>query len=87
MESYKTAFPMFIVRSPGRIADNVALLRIGQCRVANLLRNNLRALVLDFGAINETSGFEQGGILGGDFLMLLSRTLYRRWHIGSRARG
>jgi predicted aspartyl protease len=51
------------------IADNVALLRIGHCRVANLQRDNLRALVLDFGAINETSGFEQAGILGGDFLM------------------
>ena len=51
------------------VADNVALLRINQCRVANIQRSNLRALVLDFGAINETSGFEQGGILGGDFLM------------------
>ena len=29
---------------------------------------NMRALVLDFNAINETSGFEQGGIIGGDFL-------------------
>ncbi len=50
------------------IADNVALLFIRQCRVANLQRENIRALVLDFGAINETSGFEQSGILGGDFM-------------------
>ena len=50
------------------IADNVALLFIRQCRVANLKRENIRALVLDFGAINETSGFEQSGILGGDFM-------------------
>src|SRR6185295_11347732 len=50
------------------VADNVALLFIRQCRVANLQRENIRALVLDFGAINETSGFEQGGILGGDFM-------------------
>jgi len=50
------------------VADNVALLFIRQCRVANLKRENIRALVLDFGAINETSGFEQGGILGGDFM-------------------
>jgi predicted aspartyl protease/Flp pilus assembly protein TadD len=51
------------------VADNVARVFIRQCRVANLERSNIRALVLDFGAINETSGFEQSGILGGDFLM------------------
>jgi tetratricopeptide (TPR) repeat protein len=50
------------------VAHNVALLFIRQCRVANLKRENIRALVLDFAAINETSGFEQGGILGGDFM-------------------
>jgi hypothetical protein len=36
--------------------------------VADIQQTNMRALVLDFGAINETSGFEQSGILGGDFL-------------------
>jgi predicted aspartyl protease len=50
------------------ITENVELLFIRHCKVADLQQNNLRALVLDFGAINETSGFEQGGILGGDFL-------------------
>lgn len=50
------------------IASNVELLFLRKCRVADLQQNNLRALVLDFGAINETSGFEQSGILGGDFL-------------------
>ncbi|HKS39227.1 MAG TPA: aspartyl protease family protein [Blastocatellia bacterium] len=50
------------------VTNNVELLFIRNCRVADLLQNNLRALVLDFGAINETSGFEQSGILGGDFL-------------------
>lgn len=50
------------------ITDNVQLLFIRNCRVADQLQSNLRALVLDFGAINETSGFEQSGILGGDFL-------------------
>ena len=50
------------------ISDNVELLFIRNCRVAGLSQNNMRALVLDFGAINETSGFEQSGILGGDFL-------------------
>jgi tetratricopeptide (TPR) repeat protein len=50
------------------ITENVRLLFIRNCRVADQLQSNLRALVLDFGAINETSGFEQSGILGGDFL-------------------
>jgi hypothetical protein len=44
------------------------MLFIRNCKVADVQQNNLRALVLDFGAINETSGFEQSGILGGDFL-------------------
>jgi tetratricopeptide (TPR) repeat protein len=52
----------------GGITDNVELLLIHNCKVANIERDNLRALILDFGAINETSGFEQSGILGGDFL-------------------
>jgi predicted aspartyl protease len=50
------------------ITNNVEMLFIRNCRVADLMQNNMRALVLDFAAINETSGFEQSGILGGDFL-------------------
>jgi predicted aspartyl protease/Tfp pilus assembly protein PilF len=50
------------------ITDNVELVFIRNCRVADLEQTNIRALVLDFAAINETSGFEQSGILGGDFL-------------------
>jgi len=50
------------------VTDNVELLFLRTCKIANLSQNNLRALILDFGAINETSGFEQSAILGGDFL-------------------
>jgi predicted aspartyl protease len=50
------------------ITENVKMLFVRKCRVAGLQQTNLRALVLDFGAINETAGFEQSGILGGDFL-------------------
>ncbi len=50
------------------ISDNVPLLLIRHCRVAAMQQENLRALVLSFDAINETAGFEQSGILGGDFL-------------------
>ncbi|HVG18596.1 MAG TPA: aspartyl protease family protein [Blastocatellia bacterium] len=50
------------------VANDVELLFLPNCRVADIQQSNLRALVLDFGAINETTGFEQSGILGGDFL-------------------
>jgi predicted aspartyl protease/Tfp pilus assembly protein PilF len=50
------------------VANDVELLFLRHCRVADIQQSNMRALVLDFGAINETSGFEQSGILGGDFL-------------------
>ncbi|HWO01180.1 MAG TPA: aspartyl protease family protein [Blastocatellia bacterium] len=52
----------------GGITENVQMLFIRNCKVADLQQGNLRALVMDFNAINETSGFEQSGILGGDFL-------------------
>jgi predicted aspartyl protease/Tfp pilus assembly protein PilF len=57
------------------VTDNVQMLFIRNCRVADQLQRNLRALVLDFGAINETSGFEQSGILGGDFLCHFKLTI------------
>lgn len=50
------------------VADNVEMLFVKNCRVGDLQQKNLRALILDFSVINETSGFEQSGILGGDFL-------------------
>jgi predicted aspartyl protease/Tfp pilus assembly protein PilF len=59
----------------GGVSDNVELLFIKNCRVADLRQDNLRALVLDFTAINETSGFEQSGILGGDFMRHFSITI------------
>ncbi|MFM8395475.1 MAG: hypothetical protein ACKOB4_16295, partial [Acidobacteriota bacterium] len=33
-----------------------------------LRKNRSRALILDLGSVNETSGFEQHGVLGGDYL-------------------
>ncbi len=50
------------------ISNGVEMLYLSDCQVADLGQNNMRALVMDLGAINETSGFEQSGILGGDFL-------------------
>lgn len=50
------------------VADGVSWLSVPSYSVAGLRRDNIRALVLDFSIINEDSGFEQNGILGGDFL-------------------
>lgn len=50
------------------IADNVKLAFVHKLQVADLLRERLRMPILDFTSINENSGFEQQGILGGDFL-------------------
>ena len=57
------------------VTDNVELLFLRTCKIANLAQSNLRALILDFAAINETSGFEQSAILGGDFLRNLKMTI------------
>src|SRR3989442_14840472 len=46
------------------VTDNVQLLFIRNCRVADQLQSNPPALALDFGAINAPPGFEQSGILG-----------------------
>ncbi|HYM00753.1 MAG TPA: aspartyl protease family protein, partial [Blastocatellia bacterium] len=57
------------------VSDNVPLLHIRHCRVADLQQKDLRALIMDFGAINETTGFEQSGIIGGDFLQHFRLTI------------
>ena len=57
------------------VTENVQMLFLRKCRVAEVQQSNLRALVLDFAAINETSGFEQSGILGGDFLRNFKLTI------------
>jgi len=57
------------------VTENVRMLFVRKCSLAGLQQTNLRALVLDFGAINETAGFEQSGILGGDFLRNFTVTI------------
>jgi predicted aspartyl protease len=57
------------------VTHNVEVLFIRNCKVADIEQRNLEALVMDFNAINETSGFEQSGILGGDFLQHFRLTI------------
>jgi tetratricopeptide (TPR) repeat protein len=47
--------------------ENVPLM-LGKVQVMDLMRENLRMPVLNLSRINEQAGFEQQGILGGDFL-------------------
>ena len=49
------------------VTENVKIMR-GKVQLADLLRENLRMPVLSFARLNEHAGFEQQGILGGDFL-------------------
>jgi predicted aspartyl protease len=50
------------------VTRDVEMLLIRNLRVADLQQTDLPALIMDLNAINETSGFEQSGIIGGDFL-------------------
>jgi predicted aspartyl protease/Tfp pilus assembly protein PilF len=47
--------------------ENVQLM-LGKVQIMDLVRENMRMPVLNLARINEQAGFEQQGILGGDFL-------------------
>jgi tetratricopeptide (TPR) repeat protein len=50
------------------VEEGVETLSLATLTVSNLRQQNARALILDLEPVNETSGFEQHGIIGGDFL-------------------
>jgi tetratricopeptide (TPR) repeat protein len=50
------------------IEEGAEALGLSTLTVSGLKKQNARALILDLDAVNETSGFEQHGILGGDYL-------------------
>jgi tetratricopeptide (TPR) repeat protein len=50
------------------IAENVKIARLPRLGVGTYTRENIDAAVLDMDPVNETSGFQQSGILGGNFL-------------------
>jgi len=50
------------------VADNVKLLMLPRITFGSYAREKLSAAVLDMDSINETAGFEQTGIVGGNFL-------------------
>ena len=57
------------------IEDGVETLGLAALTVNGLQKNNSRAVILNLEAVNETSGFEQHGILGGDYLAHFRVTL------------
>ena len=50
------------------ITEDVPSFLLPSITFGNFSRNDLKAIALDLDLINETSGFEQAGILGGNFL-------------------
>jgi hypothetical protein len=51
------------------VVENVTMLLLPRLELGNISREKISAAVLDLQAVNETSGFEQAGILGGNFLL------------------
>ncbi len=50
------------------IAENVGMLLLPRIQIGNHAREKVAAAVLDLDTINETAGFVQTGVLGGNFL-------------------
>lgn len=50
------------------VSEDVATLLLPSITLGDYTHSNLSAVVLDMSAINETSGFEQTGIIGGNIL-------------------
>jgi len=50
------------------ITDDTEAIGLSTLTVNGLRKNRSRALILDLDSVNETSGFEQHGVLGGDYL-------------------
>lgn len=50
------------------VTDNVPVLRLPNVAFGTLARTNVDTVVLDMSSVNETAGFEQTGIIGGNIL-------------------
>jgi predicted aspartyl protease/Flp pilus assembly protein TadD len=68
LEDLKLKGETYRVIGAAGIEEGAEALGLSNLTVSGLRKNNARALILDLGAVNETSGFEQHGILGGDYL-------------------
>ena len=68
LEGLKLSGETYRVIGAAGIEEGVEALGLSTLTVSGLRKNNSRALILDLDSVNETSGFEQHGILGGDYL-------------------
>ncbi|MCI0661931.1 MAG: aspartyl protease family protein, partial [Acidobacteria bacterium] len=68
LEGLKLPGQKYRVIGAAGIEDGAEALGLSTLTVNGLKKTNARALILDLDAVNETSGFEQHGILGGDYL-------------------
>ncbi len=50
------------------VAENVKMALLPKVAIGSCIREKINAAVLDLDPINETAGFQQNGILGGNFL-------------------
>ncbi len=57
------------------IEDDVKLLMLPRFTLGTLVREHLPAAVLDLDPVNETAGFDQSGIVGGNFLRFYRVTI------------
>ena len=68
LENLKLKDAVFQVVGAAGIETDVEAVGLATLTVNGLRKRNARALILNLDPVNETSGFEQHGILGGDFL-------------------
>ena len=67
MSAYLQKTTMRVFGAAG-IADDVKIVLLPRVTLGPLIRENIRAAVLDLEPLNETAGFTQDGILGANFL-------------------
>jgi tetratricopeptide (TPR) repeat protein len=81
LENLKLKGETYRVIGAAGIEEGAEALGLSALTVNGLRKKNSRALILDLEAVNETSGFEQHGILGGDYLSHFRVVLdLRRFH-------
>lgn len=68
LDGLKLKGALFRVIGAAGVEEGVEALGLSTLTVSGLQQRNARALILNLAPVNETSGFEQHGILGGDFL-------------------
>lgn len=68
LEKHILPSPKIRVLGAAGVIENVDLILLPSLSMNSLEQRNVRAPVLDLGAVNESAGFMQAGILGGSFL-------------------